>query len=299
MNESVLISGKRQPQSIWYPDTYFILVHSQIYSADEQSVEFLPEGYVEYIRKVRLVTPCMPKILLFPFDVVNCTLQLSSFGNSMKKVKYVWDADRVEGPSAVFVDYASNKADHIGFRVLVPQHIEIECKYGPHLFSCLKGIILLERSSSVYLLQIYAPATLLVVLSWLIFWVNIESTPARASLSVTTVLTFLTLANRNAAQNEKHVNGSVTFVDIYVYICFVFVIFSMLEFSLSEYVATKQDTRRKQLSPPRSPTFIRKVFSSGESVNKAARVVMPALFALFQLCYWSIVFASLQKQPTT
>ena len=89
LNPPIKVSGRKKPEPIWYPDTYFLLVHSLIYSAEEQSVEFLSHGQIEFIRKVRLVTPCTPNVLLFPFDIVNCTLQLSSFGNTVEDVRLV------------------------------------------------------------------------------------------------------------------------------------------------------------------------------------------------------------------
>ena len=77
LERNIKVSGRERPEPIWYPDTYFLLVHSMEYSAEEQSVEFMSHGVVEFIRKVRLVTPCTPNVILFPFDIVNCTLQLS------------------------------------------------------------------------------------------------------------------------------------------------------------------------------------------------------------------------------
>ena len=83
--------------------------------------------------------------------------------------------------------------------------------------------------------QVYLPAGLIVMLSWTIFWINVAATPARASLGVTTVLTMLTLATQSTAQNEKHVNRKLTAIDFYLWACFLFVIFAMLEFALSDY----------------------------------------------------------------
>ena len=47
-------------------------------------------GNIEYNRKVRLTTPCSPDVMLFPFDIVTCSLMLSSFGYTANEVYYTW-----------------------------------------------------------------------------------------------------------------------------------------------------------------------------------------------------------------
>ena len=59
-------------------------------------------------------------------------------------------------------------------------------------FPCLKARFSLRRQFGFYLLQTYIPSILIVVLSWVSFWINVEAVPARISLGVTTVLTMTT-----------------------------------------------------------------------------------------------------------
>ena len=48
--------------------------------------------------------------------------------------------------------------------------------------------------------QVYIPSSLIVVMSWVSFWLNRGAAPARVGLGVTTVLTMTTLINSvNAA----------------------------------------------------------------------------------------------------
>ncbi|XP_075242667.1 glycine receptor subunit alpha-2-like isoform X2 [Convolutriloba macropyga] len=298
---------------MWYPDTYFQLVHSLLYSEEEQSVEFFQYGYVEFIQKVRLITPCAPNVHLFPFDVVTCSLQMSSFGNPIESVRYTWDPNRVE--HGVHVDPKNNDADHLGFDILPTGHFEFACEYGPDNFSCFTATISLKRYYSAYVLQIYVPAFLLVVLSWLSFWVNIDATPARASLSVTTVLSMLTLTSRSSTENEKHVSGKVTALDVYIYVCFVFVILAMLEFSMSDFVASNAAKTKRKLVEQRPKQYtrhcdvctsfpcLRNVLTDGERVNKIARVILPASFFIFNVIYWSVlvsgVVAQTNRHPKT
>ncbi|XP_063723684.1 gamma-aminobutyric acid receptor subunit pi-like isoform X2 [Symsagittifera roscoffensis] len=251
------ITGGNLPDSIWYPDTYFQLVRSQIYSLEEQYLVADESGNIEYNRKVRLTTPCSPDVMLFPFDIVTCSLMLSSFGYTANEVYYTWlrgsdSQSNVSGEGdsqsteelttgGVHIDEKNNNVDHLGFYLQGAYTTHHKVAYGGYNYSTLKTVFLLQRKYSAYLMQVYLPAGLIVMLSWTIFWINVAATPARASLGVTTVLTMLTLATQSTAQNEKHVNRKLTAIDLYLWACFLFVIFAMLEFALSDYTTFRNN----------------------------------------------------------
>jgi len=56
------------------------------------------------------------------------------------------------------------------------------------------------RRLGYYVIQIYIPSSLIVVLSWMSFWLDRNAVPARVALGITTVLTLTTLiSNTNAS----------------------------------------------------------------------------------------------------
>ena len=102
---------------------------------------------------------------------------------------------------------------------------------GPLLFylgnySRLACDIQFVRSMGYYLIQIYIPSSLIVVISWVSFWLNRNASPARVSLGVTTVLTMTTLMSSTNAQLPKI--SYVKSIDIYLGTCFVMVFASLL-----------------------------------------------------------------------
>uniref|UniRef100_F1LDE6 Gamma-aminobutyric acid receptor subunit gamma-2 n=1 Tax=Ascaris suum TaxID=6253 RepID=F1LDE6_ASCSU len=50
--------------------------------------------------------------------------------------------------------------------------------------SVLKVYFKLQRQQGFYILQIYTPCTLIVVMSWVSFWINKEASPARVALGI-------------------------------------------------------------------------------------------------------------------
>ncbi|VDK53263.1 unnamed protein product [Anisakis simplex] len=62
-------------------------------------------------------------------------------------------------------------------------------------YSCLRTVLELRRQFSYYLLQLYIPSTMLVIVSWVSFWLDRTAVPARVTLGVTTLLTMTTQAS--------------------------------------------------------------------------------------------------------
>jgi hypothetical protein len=85
-----------------------------------------------------------------------------------------------------------------------------------------------------YLIQIYIPSGLIVIISWVSFWLNRNATPARVALGVTTVLTMTTLMSSTNAALPKI--SYVKSIDVYLGTCFVMVFASLLgKFSPKKY----------------------------------------------------------------
>lgn len=57
-----------------------------------------------------------------------------------------------------------------------------------------------------YLIQMYIPSLLIVILSWISFWINMDAAPARVGLGITTVLTMTTQSSGSRASLPKVTN---------------------------------------------------------------------------------------------
>lgn len=101
-----------------------------------------------------------------------------------------------------------------------------------------------DRSLGYYIIHIYIPSTLIVVLSWVSFWLNREAVPARVALGITTVLTMTTLISSTNAALPKI--SYLKSIDIFLLICFVMVFASLLEYAAVSYLANKCKRNQKR-----------------------------------------------------
>lgn len=70
-------------------------------------------------------------------------------------------------------------------------------------FTCIEARFHLERQMGYYLIQMYIPSLLIVILSWISFWINMDAAPARVGLGITTVLTMTTQSSGSRASLPK------------------------------------------------------------------------------------------------
>uniref|UniRef100_A0A3B4Y4U4 GABA(C) receptor n=1 Tax=Seriola lalandi dorsalis TaxID=1841481 RepID=A0A3B4Y4U4_SERLL len=103
----------------------------------------------------------------------------------------------------------------------------------------------LRRHIFFFLLQTYFPATLMVMLSWVSFWIDRRAVPARVSLGITTVLTMSTIITGVNASMPRV--SYIKAVDIYLWVSFVFVFLSVLEYAAVNYLTTVRDGKERKL----------------------------------------------------
>ncbi|XP_068199302.1 gamma-aminobutyric acid receptor subunit rho-2-like isoform X1 [Antennarius striatus] len=103
----------------------------------------------------------------------------------------------------------------------------------------------LRRHIFFFLLQTYFPATLMVMLSWVSFWIDRRAVPARVSLGITTVLTMSTIITGVNASMPRV--SYIKAVDIYLWVSFVFVFLSVLEYAAVNYLTTVKDGKDRKM----------------------------------------------------
>ncbi|XP_010187974.1 PREDICTED: glycine receptor subunit alpha-1-like, partial [Mesitornis unicolor] len=102
-------------------------------------------------------------------------------------------------------------------------------------FTCIEARFHLERQMGYYLIQMYIPSLLIVILSWISFWINMDAAPARVGLGITTVLTMTTQSSGSRASLPKV--SYVKAIDIWMAVCLLFVFSALLEYAAVNFVS--------------------------------------------------------------
>ncbi|XP_036138863.1 gamma-aminobutyric acid receptor subunit beta isoform X6 [Monomorium pharaonis] len=214
--------GSEFIKNIWVPDTFFVNEKQSYFHIATTSNEFIRihhSGSITRSIRLTITASCPMNLQYFPMDRQLCHIEIESFGYTMRDIRYKWN----EGPNSVGV---SNEVSLPQFKVLGHRQRAMEISLTTGNYSRLACEIQFVRSMGYYLIQIYIPSGLIVIISWVSFWLNRNATPARVALGVTTVLTMTTLMSSTNAALPKI--SYVKSIDVYLGTCFVMVFASLL-----------------------------------------------------------------------
>ncbi|KAG7458631.1 hypothetical protein MATL_G00222560 [Megalops atlanticus] len=217
--------------SIWKPDLFFANekgAHFHEVTTDNKLLRIFKNGNVLYSIRLTLTLSCPMDLKNFPMDVQTCIMQLESFGYTMNDLIFEWQKN---GP----VQVAEG--------LTLPQFIlkdESDLRYctkhyNTGKFTCIEVRFHLERQMGYYLIQMYIPSLLIVILSWVSFWINMDAAPARVALGITTVLTMTTQSSGSRTSLPKV--SYVKAIDIWMAVCLLFVFSALLEYAAVNFVS--------------------------------------------------------------
>ncbi|XP_035272760.1 glycine receptor subunit alpha-3 isoform X2 [Anguilla anguilla] len=217
--------------SIWKPDLFFANekgAHFHEVTTDNKLLRIFKNGNVLYSIRLTLTLSCPMNLKNFPMDVQTCIMQLESFGYTMNDLIFEWQK---KGP----VQVAEG--------LTLPQFIlkdESDLRYctkhyNTGKFTCIEVRFHLERQMGYYLIQMYIPSLLIVILSWVSFWINMDAAPARVALGITTVLTMTTQSSGSRTSLPKV--SYVKAIDIWMAVCLLFVFSALLEYAAVNFVS--------------------------------------------------------------
>ncbi|XP_058805194.1 gamma-aminobutyric acid receptor subunit beta isoform X1 [Phymastichus coffea] len=232
--------GSEFIKNIWVPDTFFVNEKQSYFHVATTSNEFIRihhSGTITRSMRLTITASCPMNLQYFPMDRQLCNIEIESFGYTMRDIRYKWN----EGLNSVGV---SNDVSLPQFKVLGHRQRAHEISLTTGNYSRLACEIQFVRSMGYYLIQIYIPSGLIVIISWVSFWLNRNATPARVALGVTTVLTMTTLMSSTNAALPKI--SYVKSIDVYLGTCFVMVFASLLEYATVGYMAKRIQMRKSR-----------------------------------------------------
>ncbi|XP_069562000.1 gamma-aminobutyric acid receptor subunit rho-1-like [Brachyistius frenatus] len=240
-NQSMTFDG-RLVKKIWVPDMFF--VHSKRSfthdtTTDNVMLRVFPDGKVLYSLRVTVTAMCSMDLSRFPLDTQTCSLEIESYAYTDDDLMLYWKKG----------NRSLNTDERISLSQFLIQEFHTTTKLAFYSstgwYNRLYINFTLRRHIFFFLLQTYFPATLMVMLSWVSFWIDRRAVPARVPLGITTVLTMSTIITGVNASMPRV--SYIKAVDIYLWISFVFVFLSVIEYAAVNYLSTLQERKERKL----------------------------------------------------
>ncbi|KAG1654707.1 Glycine receptor subunit alpha-2 [Nymphon striatum] len=208
-------------KNIWTPDTF--VKNAKKVTFHEMSV---PNHYlwihhnkdILYMAKMSLVLSCPMTFKNYPHDTQVCSMLIESLSHKTDDLVFRWN---LTYPLVVSPE------------IELPQLDVIESTTKDCNFTCLSVVFTLRRRLGYHLFHTYIPTGLIVVMSWISFWISPEAVPARVTLAVTSLLTLATQNTQSQASLPPV--SYVKAIDVWMSSCTVFVFCSLMEYAMVTY----------------------------------------------------------------
>ncbi|XP_013382536.1 glycine receptor subunit alphaZ1-like [Lingula anatina] len=265
------------------------------------AVRISSRGNVLYSQRLALVLACHYDFSVFPMDNQTCKIQMENFAYPVDHVIFTW----ANNPILV-----STQDTYLPEFELTGVNAK-ECKavYPIGTYACLYATVEIQRDIRFFLLNIYVPSIVVVMLSFLSFWIDPNSTPARVAICVITVLTIVTQIV--SLQSRLPRVSYVKAMDTWLCACLCFSMGSMLEYALVSVLLQKkilqpQERKKENSSKHKETHEVNYALNSMSSldkqkqtvccaakrkltaqhVDKVSKGLFPILFLIFNLLYW-------------
>ncbi|CAF0789107.1 unnamed protein product [Rotaria sordida] len=265
----VLSLSTRMLERLWRPDTVFYnSKYSYLHTipTSNRLWRLFPDGSIWYSSRITVKARCNMNLKRFPVDTQICHLFIGSFANAVSDIEYGW---RLGNNKSVNFDakVLLSQFDLIQF----PQYDEITNMNGRN-FSILRVDFVLKRHMGYYVIQVYIPSSMLVILSWVSFFIHREATADRVNIGVMTFLslTYLSFDIKNHTAAVPY----LTALDWFVVVTHAFSLASLLQFAFVHYF-----TKFGYGDPSAyGPDSLDNVLSNEENVARSNSILRPSIF---------------------
>ncbi|XP_023229556.1 glycine receptor subunit alphaZ1-like isoform X1 [Centruroides sculpturatus] len=278
--EERIVLDNRWRDSLWIPDTYFKnSINGNVHNIVIPYTYLVLHNNSELFMAARLglTLNCGMNLASYPHDIQECDIKIMSLLYPINTVILEWKQFQVT--KNIFLAQ---------FYVIGNEYKACNKTYDIGTFSCLEGKVTLQRRLGYYLINRFVPSVLIVVMSFVTFWIPATAYPARVTLGVTSLLTIVTQQYHNTKFSVSYVIA----LNVWMLSCIAFVFFSLLEYALvisfldkqreikeNNAVAVKQETNNRR--PWNGPIVV----ISHAKLDKICRVLFPALFVLNSFIY--------------
>ncbi|CAL8261635.1 unnamed protein product [Lota lota] len=212
---------------LWKPDLFFANEKSANFhdvTQDNILLFIFRNGDVLISMRLSVTLSCPLDLTLFPMDTQRCKMQLESFGYTTEDLQFVWQTGDPVQMDAIALPQFDIKQEDIDYGNCTKFYA------GTGYYTCVEVIFTLRRQVGFYMMGVYAPTLLIVVLSWLSFWINPDASAARVPLGILSVLSLSSECTSLASELPKV--SYVKAIDIWLIACLLFGFASLVEYAV-------------------------------------------------------------------
>jgi len=235
---------------IWHPQVQ-ILNQQRLVNTFPQSVEIHPDGEAVYRQRVWGSFSQPLELRRFPFDTQRLEIKLGYIGFGSQMVRLEPSPNSGISDSLSIPDWEIKQWDFAAKDI----SFDDESPSIPGVVFSLEA----KRDTSYFKYKVILPLVLIVMMSWLVFWIDPGLTASQISVAVTAMLTMI--AYRFALAGMLPRLPFLTTLDFFVIASTVVVFLSMVEVIYTAYLSTNNQLEKARM------------------IDRKARWIAPLIFA--------------------
>uniref|UniRef100_A0A914DWV4 Uncharacterized protein n=1 Tax=Acrobeloides nanus TaxID=290746 RepID=A0A914DWV4_9BILA len=245
--EMLMINDDKIRKKLWLPDLYFANARSAYFhdvTVPNFNLFLGPDGTVSYSSRVTLTVACNLDLVNYPMDYQSCSIRVLSYAYIASVVNVTWFTINPISYNSE-IDLPEFSITHVKAEYCngTYRYAITENSFKQDKFSCLESTLYLKRALGYNMVQTYVPTGMIVMISWVSFWIDRRAVPARVTLSFTTLVSLTTLGNgmRYALPQVSYAKA----IDYWFGACMLFVFLALLEFALVNSFMRKSEKYEK------------------------------------------------------
>ena len=226
----------RPMADIWYPSLQ-ILNQQRLVATFAKAVEISPDGTVSYRQRYWGTFSQPLELDSFPFDKQRLTVTLASVGLDMQSVRFTPSAKSGISTQLSIPDWDVTGWDFVSSSL--PMEDEGFQVQGM-VFS-----LDVKRDTNYFKWKVILPLVLIVMMSWMVFWIDPSLVASQISVSVTAMLTMI--AYRFALAGFVPKLPFLTTLDLFTLVSTMAVFIAMIEVLFTAHLATNDQLKKARL----------------------------------------------------
>ena len=222
--------GQDSWEKLWTPDVFFRNLKDGEYvdiTVSNRLMTLHVTGEIFYVAAIKAVFTCPMEFQKYPFDTQICQIWLESFGYTADVVKFEWLPDSaVLNPNVKF----------FGHTILEINEEDCSQNFSFGGFPCLSVKFALQRRYGRLITQMYFPSILMIILSWIPFWIE-------TSIDILVGLMIVLALLMQASTSDLPQISYITAVGIWFFVSVMYVFLALILYTIGQRLKEHQDTR--------------------------------------------------------
>ncbi len=227
---SKIYLGQDSWDKLWIPDIFFPNLKNGEYvdiTVSNRRMTLSSTGEIYYIAAIKAIFTCPMKFHNYPFDTQLCPIRLHSFSYLADIVKLEWSGSSVD---------IIGEVELFSYSIAEINKIDCSQNFSSEVFPSLCANFTFQRKYGTLMTQMYFPSVLMIILSWIPFWIE-------TGIDILVGLMIILALLMQTSTSDLPQISYITAVGIWFLMCVIYVFLALVLYTICQTLKENPDNR--------------------------------------------------------